>query len=400
MSLLFTLLMSAVLVVLAVPALTFAAQVLLGSLRPRRLDSCVGNAIPRGRVAVVVPAHNESLGIARTVRSVLPQLRAGDRLLVVADNCQDDTAIVARGLGAEVTERQHADLRGKGFALDHGVAQLRASPPDMVLMIDADCTLHPGSLDVLAAHCQTLGGPVQGCDLMLAPPGAPLKIKVAALAWMVKNRVRPLGGAALGWPCQLMGTGMIFPWGVIHAAPLASGHLAEDMQLGAVLAAQGHVPAYCDDALVTSMFPLDEGALTAQRTRWEHGHLGMIFHQGPRLLALSWRQRSWPLLGLALDMCVPPLTSLVMLISLAVLASAAMALSGAGVACLIVAGALWGGVALSVLVAWIRHGRDIISARELLSIPLYVLSKVSIYAGFIARRQTRWIRTRRDDEQK
>lgn len=400
MSLLFTLLMSAVLALLAVPALTFVAQVLLGCLNPRRATSSLVADASRGRVAVLVPAHNESLGIERTVRSVLPQLRLGDRLLVVADNCQDDTATVARALGAEVTERQHADLRGKGFALDHGVAQLRASPPDMVLMIDADCTLHPGSLEVLAARCQSLDRPVQGCDLMLAPPGAPLKVKVAALAWMVKNRVRPLGGAALGWPCQLMGTGMIFPWGLIHSAPLASGHLAEDMQLGAVLAAQGHVPAYCDEALVTSMFPLDDGALTAQRTRWEHGHLGMIFHQGPRLLALSWRQRSWPLLGLALDMCVPPLTSLVMLISLAVLASAVLAFAGAGWAWLVVAGALWVGVALSVLFAWASHGRNIISAQELLSIPLYVLSKVSIYAGFIARRQTRWIRTRRDDEQK
>jgi cellulose synthase/poly-beta-1,6-N-acetylglucosamine synthase-like glycosyltransferase len=331
----------------------------------------------------------------------MPQLQAGDRLLVVADNCADETAEVARSLGAEVIERQHATLRGKGFALDHGVKHLAQAPTDMVLMVDADCVLHPGSLALLKQECSTQARPVQCCDLMRPAPGAPLKTKVAAFAWLVKNKVRPLGGARLGWPCQLMGTGMIFPWSVIHDAPLASGHLAEDMQLGATLAARGMWPVYCDDALVTSSFPISDEAQAAQRTRWEHGHLSMITSQGPALLRRAMSMRSWKLLGMALDMCVPPLTSLVfMLGALAIL-----------VGCLTLWWPLWGAlvslglavaslgfVLMAVLLSWAALGRDTLSPAELRSIPAYVFSKVPVYAGFFSRRQTSWIRTKRDHE--
>jgi len=74
------------LVLLGVMSLSFVSQVLLGCMGTRK-GSALADASSRGCVAVLVPAHNESAGIARTVRSVLPQLRHGDRLLVVADNC-------------------------------------------------------------------------------------------------------------------------------------------------------------------------------------------------------------------------------------------------------------------------------------------------------------------------
>jgi cellulose synthase/poly-beta-1,6-N-acetylglucosamine synthase-like glycosyltransferase len=384
---------------LSIPSAVFAAQCLRAA-RPRRshpLESMQTEA----SVTVLVPAHNEADGIGRTVQSVLPQLQPGDRLLVVADNCSDHTAQVARGLGAEVIERQHASLRGKGFALDHGVKHLSEAPTDLVLMIDADCVLHPGGLGILKQQGAFLQRPVQCCDLMQAPDGASLKTKVAAFAWLVKNKVRPLGSAGLGWPCQLMGTGMIFPWAVIRNAPLASGHLAEDMQLGASLAMQGMWPMYCDHALVTSSFPMSDAAQSAQRTRWEHGHLATIASQGPGLLTEALRQRSWKLLGMALDMCVPPLTSLVlMLCVLAALASINVLWHPSTVAMLVLCMTSLSLVAVltAVLVSWWVYGRETLSSAELRSIPAYVFSKVPVYAGFITRRQTHWIRTKRDHE--
>src|SRR5262245_51268278 len=62
------------------------------------------NAEPRPSVAILIPAHDEALGIAATLRSLTAQLETGDRLLVVADNCSDDTARVAAEGGAEVLE--------------------------------------------------------------------------------------------------------------------------------------------------------------------------------------------------------------------------------------------------------------------------------------------------------
>ena len=66
----------------------------------------------RPRVAVLVPAHDEQAGVGATVAGLLPQIAAGDRLIVIADNCSDGTAAAARAAGAAVIERQDPDRRG------------------------------------------------------------------------------------------------------------------------------------------------------------------------------------------------------------------------------------------------------------------------------------------------
>src|SRR3712207_5583391 len=72
----------------------------------------------RPRVDVLVPAHNEASEISATIKSLLPQLTAQDRLIVIADNCDDETAVIARTLGATVIERHDRNYWGKGYALD------------------------------------------------------------------------------------------------------------------------------------------------------------------------------------------------------------------------------------------------------------------------------------------
>ncbi|MBA3624229.1 MAG: glycosyltransferase, partial [Methylibium sp.] len=107
-------------VVLAVPVGVFTLQVIAGCLPPKSSPERRA-AAPRPRLAVLIPAHNEAAGLGATLASLAPQLVAGDRVLVVADNCSDSTADVARAAGASVTERSHATQRGKGYALDHGL---------------------------------------------------------------------------------------------------------------------------------------------------------------------------------------------------------------------------------------------------------------------------------------
>ena len=79
----------------------------------------------RPTIAVLMPAHNEALVIAQTLQSVLTQLTNQDQLLVVADNCSDDTAIIAKNLGANVLQRANLNQRGKGYALDYGIQHLK-----------------------------------------------------------------------------------------------------------------------------------------------------------------------------------------------------------------------------------------------------------------------------------
>src|SRR6202008_3382662 len=116
------------------------------------------------------------------------------------------------------------------------------------------------------------------------------------------------------WPCQLMGSGMAFPRALGERARWATASIVEDMQMGLVLAAEGHAPLFCEAARVHSFFPESQAAAMQQRTRWEHGHLGMTLQQMPRLLAQSLRRADWRLLGLALDLTVPPFALLVMLV--------------------------------------------------------------------------------------
>lgn len=381
-----------VVLLLALPALVFALQVAAAWLPPRR---GVG-ALPRPALAVLVPAHDEADGIAPSLATMRAQLRPGDRLLVVADNCSDDTAAVARAAGAEVVERHHATERGKGFALAFGVDHLRAAPPPLLVIVDADCRLEPGALDALASACARWNAPVQACYLMTHQGPTGLNGRVAEFAWRVKNWVRPRGADRLGWPCQLTGSGMALPWAQIAQAPLANGSIVEDMQLGLVLARAGHAPRFCEAARVVSHFPTSAAAAATQRTRWEHGHLGLLGTQVLPMLREALARGDGRLLGLALDLAVPPLALLVLLAGAAWALAGVAAWAGAGRAAWGAASVLLAGVALAVLATWARWGRAVLGPLDLLRAPWYALSKLAIYARFWRRRQTDWVRTGRD----
>ena len=129
---------------LALPVLLLCAQ-LLAAMPARSLRTLHAGARPP--LAILVPAHNEAAGIAITLASILRQLTPEDRLLVVADNCDDHTAAIARAAGASVIERHHAQQRGKAYALAYGLQWLAQTPPAIVICIDADCTLGDDALN-------------------------------------------------------------------------------------------------------------------------------------------------------------------------------------------------------------------------------------------------------------
>ncbi len=397
MLLLVSALLTAVFLLLLVPVGVLLFQV--ANARAMR-DAIPPAATSRARLAVLMPAHNEATGIAPAIHSVLAQLQSGDRLLVVADNCSDDTAAVAAAAGAEVIQRHDMQRRGKGYALDFGVRHLGMDPPRIVVIVDADCLLAKDALAHLASACHQAGRPVQALYLMNTPPGAGLKARLAEFAWVVRNLVRPLGYWRRGLPCQLMGTGMAFPWALIEKAPLATGHITEDLQLGLMMAGTGTPPLFCPSAQVSSSFPADATALAAQRTRWEHGHVGVIASLGPRLMLQALGRRDGQLLAMVLDLCVPPLASLALMLVAGLAAAATLLVLGGPVIPLMLAALGTLAFALGVLHAWRMFGRHIVSMVELLSVPLYVFNKLPIYARLLYSRQAEWVRTKRGDGQR
>jgi len=353
----------------------------------------------RGKVAVLIPAHNEQLLIGQTLQRLLPQIADADRVLVVADNCTDKTAPIARSYGVDVLERHDTQNRGKGFALAAGVAYLAADPPDVVIVLDADCDAEAGMVDILSRTVVSTGRPVQALNLMHPPASAGPGGLISAFAFLVKNQVRARAMHRMGLPVLLHGTGMAFPWELIRDAPLATDNIVEDLALGLTFAVAGRGPVYAESARVSGRFPDSPSAAATQRTRWEHGYLHTILTQCPRLVCKGFWSLRPGLLLVALDLAVPPLSLLVFsgLVAVAVSLIGAW-LSGAWWAVLLL-GMAAGAAGMGLCVAWAVFARKRLPLRALASIPAYVLKKLPIYAGFLLHRQRAWVRTARQLEE-
>jgi cellulose synthase/poly-beta-1,6-N-acetylglucosamine synthase-like glycosyltransferase len=351
----------------------------------------------RAPVAILIPAHNESVCIVKTVAALKSQLTAHDRLIVIADNCSDDTASLAIVAGAEVVERHDHERSGKGYALDYGIEFLRRSGArEVVIFVDADCTLAAGSVDELAQLSVDHYRPVQATNLMESAGSAGRTVRIAQFAWRVKNYVRPLGAWRLGLPCYLTGTGMAFPWSIIGSVELSTGHIAEDAKLGYDLAISGHEPLFCPGARVSSYFPLNASAARHQRTRWEHGHLTIACQYVPRLLWSACLNRRVSLVAMALDLSIPPLGLLTLLMIALLGGSVLMALAGFPAWPIVITASALLTFGLALSLAWYRHAREIVSARDLLFAPTYALSKIPTLWRFLIKRQMAWIKTERD----
>jgi cellulose synthase/poly-beta-1,6-N-acetylglucosamine synthase-like glycosyltransferase len=225
---------------------------------------------------------------------------------------------------------------------------------------------------------------------------ATIKQKVSGFAWLIKNKIRLLAMNKMGLPVTLTGTGMAFPWQALETVNLGHGNIVEDMQLGIDCAINGFPPVFCYDAVVYSDFPEQSSAEISQRTRWEHGHLQTIFQQVPKLIKASYARKNWRLFALALDIGVPPLSLLVMITLSGFLALAlVLFLTGDSTALVIL---LLSFCYFSVMLSatWRIHGQRYLTAKELSVIPLYILSKLSIYLSFVFKRQKEWIRTDRN----
>ncbi len=381
-------------VVVFVPTVFFAIECLAGSIKGR--DAPQRQNEQRPQVAILVPAHNEELQIVDTIRNIQSQMRDGDRLVVVADNCNDLTASLAHEAEADVIVRQDQVRLGKGYALDAGVRYLGLLPPDVVVVVDADCWLEPGALDNLACMAAATNRPVQSRYLMVAPPGASTNLAVSEFAFLLKNRVRPLGLAKFGLPAQLTGSGMAFPWAILRDAALANGNLVEDMKLGLDLAQAGRAPLFCDAAAVSSRFPYSKKGLETQSSRWDAGHFSLTAILLSALLDINtFRNRAY--LALVVDALIPPLTLLAALHLLALCPAVFLATAGIAISPLVVSiiSILVFDAALSV--AWWRHGRGTLPPHALVNIPAHMFRKLSLYPRHILEAGgAAWIRTDRD----
>jgi cellulose synthase/poly-beta-1,6-N-acetylglucosamine synthase-like glycosyltransferase len=342
------------------------------------------------RFAVLVPGHDEEGAIGDTLRALDALDYPPDRVdvVVIADNCSDATAAIARAAGAIVLERTDPERRGKGHALNWALDRLReTSDAEAIAFVDADCLPTPNLLR--AADARLRGGAVAvQADYVVSNAEASATSALRYAAFALFNRVRPLGRERLGLSAGLVGTGMAFRRPVIERLRFDTASVTEDGELHLRLLEQGDRVAFVPEAAVLSPMPTAAADTTAQQTRWEGGRVEVLRTRRRGLLARGNR----PLRAALFEEVVPPQALLAVLH----LAGAAGALASGRRGLRRIAAA-----ELAAQAAFVLGGLRVARApggvyRALAAAPALMAQKVALYAR-LARRggPTEWERTTR-----
>jgi cellulose synthase/poly-beta-1,6-N-acetylglucosamine synthase-like glycosyltransferase len=364
-------------------ALTFA------SLFPQQAER--GDPAACGKLAVVVPAHDEEGQIARCVESLraCEQPPNGARIIVVADNCQDRTAERARAAGAEVIERFDDVKRGKGFALEMAFGEVLADESiEAVIVVDADTTVDHAFLVTNAAAFAS-GADGTQCRYLVGNAGASQRTRLMNVALLAFNVARPRGRERMGVSVGILGNGFALHRRVLEQIPYTAHSVVEDLEYHLMMVEQGYRVRFLEETSVTADVPTSEEGTRTQRARWEGGRFRMIREHAPSLArrVLGGELRSLEPLG---ELLLLPLATHVGLLTVTLLvpfpptqiyAASSLALVGAH-------------VLTSLGVA--GGGKE--ELRALASAPFYVLKKAMMLPSLLraAKKDQAWVRTQRE----
>jgi cellulose synthase/poly-beta-1,6-N-acetylglucosamine synthase-like glycosyltransferase len=346
---------------------------------------------PAARVCnavLLIPAQNEQVLLGKMLPRLAEVNRKRMRTVVIADNCSDDTAAIAREAGVEVWERSHQTLRGKPFALAWALHRLEENPPDVVVFLDADSWFERGDPSQLADQAMITNRPVQAIYRMA---GFGLRV----FAFRFRNEARLRGLAALGAPIQLTGSGFALPWELLQSYPVPIGELVEDYCWGWAFTCAGVGPLLAPHVEVLSKLPSSSEGVQIQLKRWEHGILSATLSRLPTLLRSALFPPRFPRILHLFDVLVPPL-SLLGLLCLFLLSAGLFLNSLPILVPVLTALSL---LASAAFLGWWVYGRAEVPFQRLLVTPFYAIGKIGVYISFLFERQKGWEKTKRDDSE-
>lgn len=262
-------------------------------------------------LGVVIPAHDEAGSIGTTIDAVRACVM-GEALpiFVIADNCSDETAHVARTAGAQVLERHDLDQRGKGAALDWFLRRHASAYKDLDALCFIDADSRPDR-DFFMRMADALADDnlqvVQGYNGVLNPLEN-TRVSLTACAFMAINHVRPAGASMLFGSTVLKGNGMALKTALLGRIGWPGEGGVEDLACSLELDRMGVRVGYQADAVIRSEMTRSRVVAEGQRGRWEAGRLALAARALPGCLL---RGR----LAMALDLLTPPLSLLVLLVS-------------------------------------------------------------------------------------
>lgn len=358
---------------------------------------------PRSQIVILVPAHNEADTIASCLESMLSQQYPRDlfRVVVIADNCTDQTAARAAATGAEVMVRDIPEIRGKGHALQWAMEQLLAGsrPFDAVVVADADSRADPRFL----AELETLlglGHDVVQADYSLEPEPDSARSQIEAAAMLLRVRVRYTGLTTLGLPVGLAGNGMLLSRRVLQSIPWDAYSPTEDAEYTLKLLLAGVRPVFAARARISSpTTPSERGAYT-QGLRWESGRFTSMRRSLPTMLRAAAGRRDLVLLASSIDIAVPPFTILISMATLGTVGALVLVMAG-GSSALPLVPWLFAALALPayVVLGLRAAGAPAPMYRALLSLPGFVRRKLRVYGHLLFHGvEQSWVRTQRPAE--
>jgi len=379
-----------ILVLLTLPGTIELAMITFaGMLRLRaRLPKVAAAKIDK--LAIVVPAHDEAAAIVRCVRSIaagtLPD-SLETQIVVIADNCTDATAHLARGAGARAIERNDSAHRGKGFALKFAFQILLSEGFDAVMVVDADSVVDANFL-LEAVRLFRSGADGLQVRYLVLNPEASLRTRLMNVAFMAFNVLRARGRERMGLSVGIFGNGFGLTKATLEAVPYDSHSLVEDLDYHLQLVQAGRKIVFADCSRVRAEMPIGGRGVSTQRARWEGGRLRAAIQHLPRLLAgvISGKLH---LLEPSLELLLLPLAYHVSLLGLILLLPFAP-----GRIYALFSLAL---VVLHVLVGLFVGGGDWSDLAALLSAPFYIAWKLTALPKTLqsASATSPWVRTKR-----
>lgn len=250
---------------------------------------------PQKTFSIIVAAHNEEQVIGQLVENlhVLNYPNELYDIFVVADNCTDKTAQIARQAGALVHERFNLEERGKGFAMEWMFAKLfrMERKYDGVVIFDADNLVHPNFL--LEMNNRLCKGEriIQGY-LDAKNPNDTWVAGTFAIAFWVVNHIWHLAKYNIGLSSVLGGTGMCISTELLKEHGWGATCLTEDMEFTMKALTKGVSTSWAHDAIVYDEKPLTFMQSWNQRKRWAQGHFDVAGRYIPRLLYEGIKQRN------------------------------------------------------------------------------------------------------------
>jgi len=386
---------------LAISFLMIGYQVILGISATYVKPIEQFNAKLYRRFAIVIPAHNEEKMIAKTIYSLF-SLNYPNKLfdvIVVADNCTDQTAEISTGLGATVWERTDDKKRGKGYALSWGFEKLLQSSADYdaVIVIDSDSLISGNFLTVMNDYLEQGMTVIQSNDLVLPQPGN-WSIESTRIGFILTNFIKPLGRKNFGLFAGLRGNGMCFRTDVLRDVPWQAWSLTEDVEFGLTLILKGYKIEFSPEAVVWAQMPVHSRNAESQRSRWERGRSQITKNFAGIFFKKAIRHRSIRFFDVFIDLITPPFVNMMLFVSIMTVLSFLMWIFG-----WIAPTALWLWVLLifasvfHLLLGLKTAKADRMLYKSMLYIPIYILWKIKMYIKALsAQREMKWIRTTRD----